>query len=260
MYKTEQIIFLFIIIFSVLFLLLSGFIVFIIYRYKQKQNAHQQAMHATHITHENELLQARLEVQEQTFVNIAREIHDNVGQKLSFAKIQLVTLQAKGSAALQEPIDIIGSVMTDLSDLSRSLNADAMLANGLIHAVQFEVEQLQKTNLFAIDLVIKGETIFLVDKQEFIVYRIIQEALQNIVKHAAASEVHIVFTFEPTCLCVTVQDNGKGYDTTNKSKGQGLQNIKARAQLLGGLCTITSTINQGTIVTINLPIYAYNNQ
>jgi two-component system, NarL family, sensor kinase len=91
MHKTEHIIFLFIIIFTVLFLLLSSFIVFIIFRYKQKQNAHEQTLQSIAVNHENALLQAQLEMQEQTFVNIYREIPDNVGQKLAFAKLQLLS-------------------------------------------------------------------------------------------------------------------------------------------------------------------------
>jgi two-component system, NarL family, sensor kinase len=91
MHKQEQVIFLFIIVFIVLFLLLSSLIVFIIYRYKQKQNAHEQTLQSIAVSHDNALLQAQLVMQKQTFVNISREIHDNVGQKLAFAKLQLVT-------------------------------------------------------------------------------------------------------------------------------------------------------------------------
>jgi two-component system, NarL family, sensor kinase len=260
MRKTEDVIFLFIIIFTVLLVLLSCFIIFIIYRYKQKQNTHLLAMQGIEEAHNNTLLRTQLEMQEQTFVNIAREIHDNVGQKLSFAKLQLITLQAAGSSGLHDPIDIIGNSLTDLSDLSRSLHADALLSNGFIHAVEFEVKLLKKVYLFDIDLSVQGETIFLIDKQELFLYRIIQEALHNIAKHAAATSVHITINFAPTSMSVCIQDNGKGFDTEATYQGQGLRNIQARIKLLNGQCLIHSTLQQGTTITINIATHAYNNQ
>lgn len=258
MQDTTQIIFLFIIIFTVLFLLLSSFIVFIIYRYKQKQNAHTQALQAIEVSHENALLQAQLEMQEQTFVNISREIHDNVGQKLAFAKLQLITLAGNGQAALDEPINIISKTITDLSDLSRTLNADALLANGFVHAVAFEVQQLQKAVKFTINFEELGEAIFLADKQELILYRIIQECLHNIVKHALPNTVNITIHFQPTTMSICIQDDGKGFNTKTESKGLGLRNIKERVKMLGGHCEITSILKIGTSVTIKIPTDDYN--
>jgi two-component system, NarL family, sensor kinase len=260
MRKTEDIIFLFIIIFTFLFVLLSSFIIFIIYRYKQKQNVHLQAMQGIQAAHDKELLQAQLEMQEQTFANIAREIHDNVGQKLSYVKLQLVTLQGSGTAHLQEAIDHISNSIIDLSDLSRTLHADALLSNGFIHAVEFEIKQLQKVYPFDVKLEVEGETIFLVDKQELILYRIIQETLHNILKHAEATEVRIVIQFAPTTICMRISDNGKGFDTSTTHKGQGLLNIKARVSMLGGEYSIHSILQRGTTITLNIPTHAYNNQ
>jgi two-component system, NarL family, sensor kinase len=259
MHKTEQIIFLFIIIFTVLFLLLSSFIVFIIFRYKQKQNAHEQTLQGIAVSHENALLQAQLEMQEQTFVNISREIHDNVGQKLAFAKLQLVTLAGNGQAALEEPINIISKTIADLSDLSRTLNADALLANGFINAVTFEVQQLQKVMHFPINLEVVGETVFLADKQELILYRIIQECLHNIVKHAMPTIVNISIHFQPTSMSICVQDDGKGFNTKQQQNGLGLRNIVERVKMLGGHCQIKSFLKIGTSVHINIPIHGYSN-
>ena len=256
--KTEQIIFLFIILFTVLFLLLSSFIVFIVYRYKQKQNAHTQALQAIGVSHENALLQAQLEMQEQTFVNISREIHDNVGQKLAFAKLQLVTLDGNGQAGLEEPINIISKTIADLSDLSRTLNADAVLANGFMSAVAFEVQQLQKVVSFRINLEVVGEAVFLADKQELILYRIIQECLHNIVKHAMPNLVNICIHFAPTTMSIDIDDDGKGFNIKHDSKGLGLRNIKERVKMLGGHCEIKSLVKIGTGIHINIPIHGYN--
>jgi two-component system, NarL family, sensor kinase len=91
--KTDQSIIIFIITSALLILLLIGFITTIIYRYQQKQNAYFKDIETLKTSHENSLLQAQLEIQEQTFQNISREIHDSIGQKLTLAKLHLNTLE-----------------------------------------------------------------------------------------------------------------------------------------------------------------------
>ena len=90
---------------------------------------------------ENALLQAQLEMQEQTFANISGEIHDNIGQKLTLAKLHLNTLPLNGSVQLQgqvnQSIQMIGEVIADLSDMSRSMSSEILLQNGLIKAIEF---------------------------------------------------------------------------------------------------------------------------
>jgi two-component system, NarL family, sensor kinase len=253
MQQTEQIIFLFIIIFTVLLLLLSSFIVFIIYRYKQKQNAHLQTLQTIQTTHENAIMQAQLEMQEQTFKNISREIHDNIGQKLALVKLQLITLQTNTTIPFEDSISSIGHVINDLSDLSRTMSADAILANGIVQAIRFEVQQLNKTALFAVDMLVTGDVVFLESKQELILFRIVQEALQNIIKHANATVVNIVLDFTKHNMSVSISDNGKGF-IEDKHIGQGLKNIVARAKMLDGTCSIISSLQKGTALKITIPI------
>jgi signal transduction histidine kinase len=253
MYNPTQLIFLFIIIFTVLFLLLSLFIVFIIYRYKQKQNAHHQALQSIAVAHENALLQAQLEVQEQTFINISREIHDNVGQKLALVKLQLISVQHNHSIELNETIDTIGNAITDLRDISRTMSADTILANGFVPAIEFEVQQLNKTALFNTSFEVKGDAVFLEGKRELVLFRIVQEALQNVVKHANATEVKILVDFNPENMIVSIADNGQGFDPSAYN-GQGLKNMQARAKMIDGKCEIWSSEQEGTELKIIVPL------
>ena len=116
---------------SFLLILLISFIVAIVYKYQQKQNAYFKDIETLKAVHENTLLQSQLEIQEQTFQNISREIHDNIGQKLTLAKLHLNTLNFYNTtaAALQvtDSAVMIGEAINDLSNLSRSMSSEILL-------------------------------------------------------------------------------------------------------------------------------------
>src|SRR3954468_3052481 len=116
----------FIIICSLLILLLITFITIIVYRYQQKQNAYYKNLEELKVKYENAMLQSQLEIQEQTFQNISREIHDNIGQKLSLAKLHLNTLNIGNtkemSSQIDDSVNMIGEAISDLSDISRSMS------------------------------------------------------------------------------------------------------------------------------------------
>lgn len=255
MYATSQkVIIIFIITCSSLILLLSIFIVIFVRRYRQKQYVFLTELELLKSTHENAILQSSVEIQEQTFQNIAKEIHDNIGQKLALAKLQLITLQKNSFAVLEDPILLIANTIADLSDLSRTMSADIILANGFVQAVKLEVEQLHKTGVFKLDFKAEGEIIFLEGRRELILFRIIQEALQNIIKHAAASLVSISLLYDDKKLTIIISDNGNGFYPDVKN-GQGLKNMKARTEILGGNFHLESILNTGTTLKILIPIY-----
>ena len=198
-----------------LILFLVGFITKIIYRYQQKQNAYYKDLEKLKIAYENDLLQSQLEIQEQTFQNISREIHDNIGQKLTLAKLYLNTLEIKEPGIVlqktNDSIELIGEAINDLSNISRSMSSEIVLNNGLIKALEFETNQLRKSGLYDINLRVTGETIFLDANKELVLFRIVQEALNNIVKHALASIIEIHLHYETENLNLDITDNGKGF-------------------------------------------------
>ena len=109
--STTESLLIFIIISTLLIVLLISFITFIVYRYQQKQNVYYKDLEELKIVHANEMLQSQLEIQEQTFENISREIHDNIGQKLTLAKLQLNTLH----------YDAIDKTKHELNDVVRTI-------------------------------------------------------------------------------------------------------------------------------------------
>lgn len=250
----------FLIVCTLLIALLIGFITTMIYRYQQKQNKYYKDLEELKINHANEMLQSQLEIQEQTFENISREIHDNIGQKLTLAKLHLNTLHIKNTEKatiqLNDSITIISEAINDLSDISRSMSSEIILNNGIVKALEFEISQLKKSSLYEIDLEVTGNPVFLESQKELVLFRIIQEALNNIMKHSYASSILIGLHYDEHLLLLTISDDGKGFASEIISeKGTGIANMKRRAGLLNGIFTIESKPDCGTFINIKIPLY-----
>ncbi|RYG11532.1 MAG: hypothetical protein EOO07_20465, partial [Chitinophagaceae bacterium] len=218
---------------SLAFVFLLGMVIYFLYETQKKQILHFKNLEELKIHQQNELLQAQLEMQEQTFANISGEIHDNIGQKLTLAKLHLNTLPANSDGKVDQvnqSIRLIGEVIADLSDMSRSMSSEIVLQSGLIKAVEFEVGQIVKTGLFEIKSRISGEPFFLPSDNELVLFRIVQEALHNIIKHARATRIFIELNYSNGGLKMVIKDDGLGFipDTTD-ARGIGLANMQRRA-------------------------------
>ena len=250
----------FIIISVILILFLIIFITIIIYRYQQKQNAYFKDIESLKASHQNTLLQSQLEIQEQTFQNISREIHDNIGQKLSLAKLHLNTLSYADTTntreQVNESINIISEAINDLSDLSHSLSSEIIMNNGLIKALEFEAAQMQRSGIYKIHFSISGNPVFMDANTELVLFRITQEALNNIIRHAGASLIDFHLYYNTSSLVLTIKDNGKGFNIAGSEAGTGLLNMKKRTLLLNGKLDIISSENTGTQIKIEIPLYA----
>ena len=235
------------------------FIVFVFYKYQKKQIAHSKELAAVKTNFENSLLASQLELQEQTLEQVSREIHDNIGQKLSLAKLFLNTLDIQQNpAAAKEKIDDTISLLSlsidGLSDISRSIGSDMLLNNGLVKSVEMELEKIEKSGAYQTSLIIEGKEVFLDGTRELILFRIVQESLNNILKHADASRILIHICYDNSQLELCVFDDGKGFSEASCGKGAGLANIKKRAALLLGQCIIGSQ-EAGGKITIKIPIH-----
>lgn len=249
----------FVILCVLLIVFFISFVTYIIYKYQQKQNSFLCDMEELKSRHRNEMLQSQVEIQEQTFENISREIHDNIGQKLTLAKLYLNTLNLSTSQMtlenLHTSIALISDSISDLSDISRSLSAEVIEHNGLIKALELEVAQIKKSSLFNISLEVNGEPIFMESQKELIIFRIIQESLSNIMKHAAATMIRIVLNYKETILQMNITDNGIGFTPDQqKITGTGIANMKRRTVWLNGKCVLQSNPGAGTNINIEIPI------
>lgn len=235
------------------------FITLIVYQYQQKQFYYFKKIEEIKISHDNALLASHAEIQEQTFQNISREIHDNIGQKLTLSKLYLNLLDInsaeKANMSVKNSITLISEVIADLSDISRGISSEIVLNDGLIHAIEYEIGQMQKSELFKLDFQIKGESIFLDYNTELVIFRIVQESLNNIIKHAEAGNILIKLDYEESFLNLLIEDNGVGFNNEElNSKGAGLNNMTKRAMLMDGQFTISSEIGVGTKVSVQIPL------
>jgi len=239
-------------------LVLIVFVVTIVYLYTQKQHTYFKEIEKIKAFHENTILQSQLEIQEQTFQNISREIHDNIGQKLSLAKLSLnavgINRSDKDNEIMSDSVRILTDAISDLSDLSRSMSAEQILHNGLVSALEYEVAQLRKSGIFKATLITRGNMLYFDRQKELVLFRIVQEAINNIVKHAAASEIFLELDYAGEVLNMSIKDNGKGFfEDIRKHAGIGLLNMKKRAQIIGGELVISTSPGTGTTLMIKLP-------
>lgn len=249
---------------TILLLLLISFIITIIYKYQQKQNSYFKEIETLKASYENILLQSQVEIQEQTFQNISREIHDNISQKLTLVKLYLNSFDFNdrntATQQVNDSIHIIGQSINDLSRLSHSMSSEIILNNGLIKGLEAETAQLSKTGIFKIQFSATGNTVFLDSNTELVLFRIVQEVLNNIIKHASATIIDINLHYTSNLLVMQVSDNGIGFSIDKNNTGTGLQNIKKRADMLKGNLAINSIPGRGTTIKIEIPLHEYNKE
>ena len=213
--------------------------------------------------YQQELLRTQLEIQEQTLKNISQEIHDNVGQVLSLAKLNLNTMDIAKTEQLQGKIDNtlsqVSKAINDLRDLSKSFNTDNITAIGLVRAIESELEMIKKTDFLKTEFNSTGVKRKLEPQKELILFRIVQEALHNIIKHAGAKTVKVSAAYTDTELELQIADDGKGFDLSPINQegesgfGLGLRNMQNRAKLIAAEFSMSSDSGEGTVVKIVLP-------
>ena len=240
---------------SALFLLLTIFNIALVLIYQKRRHQHIKEMHILKQTFEQTLLQSQIEVQEATYSVLGKELHDNVGQLLSSTKMLLgVTERSLNNApdTLMTAQETLGQAINELRSLSKSLNKEWLEQFNLIDNLQAEVAR----NNAAGDLQVflsSPQTIFLSADKQIILFRIIQEALQNAIKHADPANIAINITENITAISVVIKDDGSGFEHAATHEGVGLLNMKQRTQLLNGTITWQSGLNKGTEITITIP-------
>lgn len=238
--------------FGVFFLLMLKY-----YNIRRQQAAREKQEMETRF--EQQLMQARLEIQEQTLTYLAEEIHDHVGQILSLARIQLSSFR-EGEAIdfplLHDARENVARSLQDLRSLTKAMHSGHVRSFNIRKAVDEEVQRITRSGIVAVSVTSEGDEHSIGDDKQLILFRIIQECLNNCLKHARASNVNIGFVWAPAQLRIRVRDDGQGFDAERALRlkgGLGLQNILNRARLTGGTSAIHSVPGEGTTVTVQIP-------
>ena len=206
-----------------------------------------------------EIVQAQTETQEQTLKNIGWELHDNVGQLLAFANMQLSILKMQVTddikVKFKETSEALKESLKEVRSLSKSLNNEVILNIGFEESITNELDRLQKMKFASATFEVKGEKVdFKNRKDEIIIFRIIQEFLSNSVKYSEAKNLNITLNYKPNSLIITATDEGKGFDINDIEKGSGLINMKSRAALINAELELTSQPEKGVNLELKYPL------
>jgi len=203
---------------------------------------------------EKELATSQIEMKEQTLNYIGQELHDDLGQKLSVVRLrqnQLINkLKNTEKEELNELNELLGECIQDIRNLSKTLITEQIIHFGLAESIEREVRRIQKLGLLKIEFITEKHDIDISSKHGLILFRIIQESINNILKHSRAKNVFIQLKDNHEILCINISDNGKGFNTHLMKDGSGLKNMELRAKLIHAEFSIESELNKGTETSI----------
>jgi PAS domain S-box-containing protein len=213
---------------------------------------------AEKVAHQRDLAQATIDGQEKERLEMGRELHDNIGQQLTTVKLFLDLARNTADEKTEEMVNMalrnISEVINEVRSISRSLVPPTLKDLGFIESVNDLIDSLRIAQLLTIELdYLYFDEDQLPDNKKLALYRIIQEQLNNIVKHAGASHVAVVLRLTAGHIFLQIKDNGIGFDSSNVKKGLGLANIHNRAELLGGHVLLSSSPGNGCEINVSLP-------
>lgn len=246
------------IIFNFLFVLFIVAILSYVWRYKRKKREHTNAIQNQQDLHHKELLSIQLEMQQKTMQEIGREIHDNIGQKLTLASLYIQNLLYENKKLENtESIENIGSIindsLADLRQLSKTLTDDSIATKSIVTLLQIECQKINKLKKcwFTYDSAIQDIEVKYHTKSMLL--RIAQEFIHNSLKHAQCESITVNINLKSEFIVLELADDGCGFDVNqNHSLGIGLHNIKKRTESIGGQFQLQST-SSGTQLIIKLP-------
>ena len=233
-------------------------IVIFIVLYQRKLYSQQANLHQMELTHQKNILESIINSQESERQRIARDLHDEVGASLSAAKLFINQIQYETHASEMKKLadqssQILGDTVKDVRQIAQNLSPVTLESFGLAEAVKILLQRLEVSGLsvyFDIDFTAN----VLNSYQQLILYRIIQEAFTNILKHASATQLVLDLKQAEKMLLLSIEDDGRGFNyqksAQTESIGMGIGTIQARAGLLGARCEITSSPGRGTRIEI----------
>ena len=198
-----------------------------------------------------------LRAQEEERRRLARDLHDEVNQALTAILLRLEALSHSAPPELTEELGevkkLVNQAMAELLQLARQLRPSALDDHGLLPALATHVRRFAAQTGIEADLNTRGEAADLAPDQEIAVYRVAQEALANVARHAEASRVQIDLDTSGSALELRVRDDGRGFNEHGRRHGLGLDGMAERARLVGGELEIDSVPGAGTELVMRVP-------
>jgi signal transduction histidine kinase len=246
------------IVFSSLIILMVLIMMILIYvgflRKKTQMVMHEQDKE---LKFAQELALSQIEMREQTLRYIGQELHDDIGQKLSVAKLlnnKLYSiLHSEEKEYLKEINDLLGECISDIRNLSKTFIADHIEHLGLVESIEREVKRIKKLDFMSVNFIFNNHDIDINPKHCLILFRMVQECLNNVLKHSKSKKLEIILDDRSETLEIRIIDHGVGIPKNVPTNGSGLRNITNRAKIINADFFISSELNDGTEIKIIYP-------
>jgi len=247
---------------AAMLLVIAFFSVYLFFLFQKRKIRLLQQQQEMKESYEQEMLKTQIEIRDQTMKDVGRELHDHIGQVLTVIKINLGQLNSKGLDTPNEDRltgtkDLVGSVIQDLRSLSKTLNGDLIKQVGLVESIAHELNRINKLDLVRCHLEVEGEPFVMPTEKEFVAFRIVQENLNNILKHSRSSNVFTKLTYAANSFTLYQKDDGVGFninEVSNSNTGSGLLNMQRRSELVNADLQISSQQGIGTQLTLKMNI------
>ncbi|WP_203296634.1 sensor histidine kinase [Luteirhabdus pelagi] len=231
-------------------LLLVGIIITLFIVFVRRKNKLVEEKELAKLAFEKELSETQIEIREETLRNISWELHDNIGQLMTLAKIQ-AQLAKERPETIPDVAETIGKGINELRTLSKLINPEALKSLNLIEALQLEIERFNRMEFIHSKLTVNGTVRKLNPEREVIIFRILQEFFSNTIKHSKASDLEVTVTYGEEQLEVEAKDNGVGFQDDADFSGIGIKNMRNRAKVIEADLTISSKKEEGTSLLLN---------
>lgn len=196
------------------------------------------------------------ESRERQMQEISGVLHNNIGAGLSAVKFNLETVLENGRTELMpDTVKDLTAIAEEIRNIAHAISPIRLQQNGLVKSLELLIQSYSRTGRIQIVLENIGSLDTASYHNNLLIYQIMQEILQNTIKHAEATEMHIQLMLEPELISVYAEDNGKGFDVHQQAKGLGLNYIANMVQLVKGRCRISSHPNEGTTFSIEIPVF-----
>ena len=230
--------------------MLCGLLIFLFIVFQKKKN-YLLIKQANDIQQfEKELGESQVEIREQTLRNISWELHDNIGQLLTLAKIQLQSVPDYPEN-IKDVNDNLTTILQEVRSLSKVINPDYVSSIRLNEALQLEMDRFNRLNYIDAKLNVTGTYLVMDPKAEIIIFRILQEFFSNTIKHSKAKNIDVNIVYQYDNVVITAHDNGIGFNINETNEnGIGLSNMRKRGALIKTDINLQSEPKQGTTLII----------
>ena len=205
-------------------------------------------------TFEQELANSQVEIKEQTLNYIGQELHDDLGQKLSVARLMTNKLSFSNESEKKEIANeinlLIGECIQDIRNLSKVFITKQVEHFGFVESLEREIFRIQRLQLLEVHYDVNNRDLEINSSHALILFRIIQECINNVIKHSKSKCIELIVIDAEDRICIKINDTGIGFNAKREDNGSGLKNMISRAKIINADFDINSADKNGTKVLI----------